>query len=123
MSYLIVFLGAGVGGALRHGVNLLAAGALGTRFPYGTLAVNVLGSLLMGIVAEWFALWGHLPQGWRLFLATGVLGGFTTFSAFSLDVFEDLDAGRPGRAAAYVVASVGLGVAAAAAGWAAASRA
>ncbi len=110
MSYLIVFLGAGVGGALRHGVNLLAAGALGTRFPYGTLAVNVLGSLLMGIVAEWFALWGHLPQGWRLFLATGVLGGFTTFSAFSLDAAALYERGDLGGAMAYVAGSVVLSV-------------
>ncbi len=110
MSYLIVFLGAGVGGALRHGVNLLAAGALGTRFPYGTLAVNVLGSLLMGIVAEWFALRGHLPQGWRLFLATGVLGGFTTFSAFSLDAAQLVERGDMAGAAVYILASVALSV-------------
>src|SRR5690606_3497690 len=86
MGYLIVFLGGGLGAALRHGVNLGAARLLGTAFPYGTLAVNVAGSLAMGLLAAWFAFRGDAAQHWRLFFATGVLGGFTTFSAFSLDV-------------------------------------
>src|SRR5580693_5648091 len=85
MGYLIVFLGGGLGAALRHGVNLAAARLFGMGFPYGTLVINVLGSLAMGLIAEYFALKIGLPQRWRLFLTTGVLGGFTTFSAFSLE--------------------------------------
>src|SRR5580700_4579356 len=85
MGFLIVFLGGGIGAALRHGVNIAAARLFGTVFPYGTLIINVLGSLAMGLIAEYFALKAGLPQRWRLFLTTGILGGFTTFSAFSLE--------------------------------------
>lgn len=88
MGYLIVFLGAGLGGAMRHGVNVRAAHLLGTGFPFGTLFVNVVGSLAMGLIAGWFAFYSAMAgsQDLRLFLTTGILGGFTTFSAFSLDV-------------------------------------
>lgn len=109
---LIVFLGAGLGGALRHGVNAVAARTFGTAFPWGTLGVNVAGSLLMGVLAGWFAQRADPDQGWRLFLTTGVLGGFTTFSAFSLDVALLWERGAVGLAGAYVMASVGLSVAA-----------
>jgi CrcB protein len=85
MGYLIVFIGAGIGGAFRHGANLLAARLMGISFPYGTLAINIIGSLLMGLCAAYFAFKGDASQPWRLFLTTGILGGFTTFSAFSLD--------------------------------------
>ena len=85
MSYVIVFLGGGIGAALRHGINILAARTLGTGFPHGTLIINVTGSLIMGLVAAWFAFKGDASQHWRLFLTTGILGGYTTFSAFSLD--------------------------------------
>lgn len=86
VTFLTVFLGAGIGGALRHGVNISAAKLLGVAFPYGTLVVNVVGSFTMGILAGWFAIKHDPGQAWRLFLTTGILGGFTTFSAFSLDV-------------------------------------
>jgi protein CrcB len=79
-AYLIVFLGAGFGGAMRHGVNGLAARTLGTGFPFGNLTVNIIGSLFMGLLAGYFALRGEASQHWRLLLTTGVLGGFTTFS-------------------------------------------
>lgn len=111
MNYLIVFLGGGIGAALRHGVNLGAARMLGTHFPYGTLTVNVLGSLVMGAIAAWFAFRGDSVQGWRLFLATGILGGFTTFSAFSLDVAVLYERGDLGLALLYVLVSVLLSVA------------
>jgi len=85
MGYLVVFVGAGIGGAARHGMNIWVARLMGTHFPWHTLVINILGSLAMGLVAGFFMertdATGHL----RLFLATGVLGGFTTFSAFSLD--------------------------------------
>lgn len=108
-GFLIVFLGAGLGGAARHGVNL-AVLRLGLTAPVGTLAVNVVGSFLMGVLAEYFALRAHLPQQWRLLLTTGVLGGFTTFSAFSLDAALLYERGKPALAAAYVCASVALSI-------------
>lgn len=108
MNYLIVFLGAGLGGAGRHGVNVLSARLFGTGFPVGTLAVNAVGCLVMGLVAGFFAFRGHLPQEMRLFLATGVLGGFTTFSAFSLETALLWERGSPGLAAIYVALSVAL---------------
>ncbi|HEV2603167.1 MAG TPA: fluoride efflux transporter CrcB [Microvirga sp.] len=111
-GYLLVFLGAGLGGILRHGVNAAALRAFGPGFPWSTLAVNVGGSLLMGILAGWFAL--KAGAAWtasaRLFLATGVLGGFTTFSAFSLDAVMLWERGQGGLAALYVLASVTLSV-------------
>ena len=116
MNYLIVFLGAGLGGAGRHGVNVLGARLFGGAFPVGTLAVNVLGCLLMGLVVGAFAYRGHLPQEMRLFLTTGILGGFTTFSAFSLEAALLWERGETGLAALYVGASVVLSLAAVAAG-------
>jgi CrcB protein len=110
MGFLIVFLGGGLGAALRHGVNISAARLLGTSFPYGTLFINVVGSLAMGLIAEYFALKGHLPQHWRLFLTTGILGGFTTFSAFSLEAGLLYERGQVAGAAIYVVASVVLAI-------------
>jgi CrcB protein len=108
MAYFIVFLGAGIGGALRHGINVAAFRLLGSDYPYGTLTVNVGGSLAMGLLAGWFA---HKPepgQAWRLFLTTGMLGGFTTFSTFSLEAVLLYERGQWGIAAIYIMASVGL---------------
>jgi fluoride exporter len=118
MRFLIVFLGGGLGSALRHGVNLVAARMFGPTFPYGTLIINVAGSLVMGLIAEYFALKAGLPQRARLFLTTGILGGFTTFSTFSLEVAVLYERGQIAGAAAYVVASVVLGVGALFAGMA-----
>lgn len=106
MTYLIVFIGAGIGGAGRHGINTLAARLFGPGFPAGTLVVNVVGCLVMGLIAGVFAFRGHLPQELRLFLTTGILGGFTTFSAFSLDAALLWERGEVGLAALYVGASV-----------------
>lgn len=110
MGFLIVFIGAGLGGACRHGINLAVARWLGVAFPYGTLTVNIVGCFLMGIIAGWWAL--SLPQSARLFLTTGVLGGFTTFSAFSLDVALLWKQGEFGAAVLYATASVALSIAA-----------
>jgi CrcB protein len=110
MAALLVFLGAGLGGVARYGVNQLAVAWLGLAFPFGTLAVNVIGSFLMGLLAEVIAdRLGGWPEA-RLFLMTGVLGGFTTFSAFSLDAYALWARGEGGLAAFYVVASVGLSI-------------
>jgi fluoride exporter len=111
MGYLIVFAGAGFGGALRHGVNLAAARIFGFGFPFGTIIVNVLGSFLMGFLAGYFAYRTGLPQHLRLFLTTGILGGFTTFSAFSLDAALLLERHAYWSAAAYVLGSVILSLA------------
>jgi CrcB protein len=118
MGFVIVFLGGGLGAALRHGVNIAAARLLGTVFPYGTFFINVVGSLAMGLIAEFFALKSGLPQHWRLFLTTGVLGGFTTFSAFSLEAALLYERGQVAGAAIYVVASVVLAIGALFAGMA-----
>ena len=106
MLYLIVFLGAGIGGALRHGVNVGAARLFGYGFPFGTLIVNVVGSFMMGAFAGYFAFRPGVSQHMRLFLTTGVLGGFTTFSAFSLDAALLIERHSYGLAAGYVVGSV-----------------
>ncbi len=118
MAYLIVFLGGGLGAALRHGINLASARAFGTAFPYGTLLINITGSLLMGLVAAYFAFKGDASQHWRLFLTTGILGGYTTFSAFSLDAALLYERGEVSAAAIYVVASVALSIAGLFAGFA-----
>lgn len=110
LNYLIVFVGGGVGSMLRHGVNVSAARLAGTAFPCGTLAVNVTGSLVMGLFAGYFAFRGDASQSWRLFLMTGILGGYTTFSAFSLDTALLYERGETALALAYVLASVGLSV-------------
>ena len=112
MLYLIVFLGAGIGGALRHGANVAAARLLGFGFPYGTLVVNVVGSFLMGLFAGYFAYQSGIPQHVRLFLTTGILGGFTTFSAFSLDTALLIERHSYGMAAGYAAGSVAASVSA-----------
>jgi len=111
MAFAVVFVGAGIGGALRHGMNVGVARLLGTHFPFHTFLINIVGSLVMGLIAGWFAARpaadSHLP----LFLMTGILGGFTTFSAFSLDALLLWE--RPGHrlAGVYVVGSVVGGIA------------
>ena len=116
--YLIVFAGAGLGGMARHAVNMAGA-RLGYAFPWATISVNVAGSILMGVLAGWFALKTGAPQHVKLFLTTGVLGGFTTFSAFSLDAALLWERGAFGPFALYVLGSVVLSVAGLFAGMAA----
>ena len=110
MTYLIVFLGGGMGAALRHGINMAGARLAGTSFPNATLFINISGSLVMGLVAGYFAFKGGVPQHVRLFLTTGILGGYTTFSAFSLDTILLYQRGELGLAALYVILSVALSV-------------
>ena len=112
MLYLIVFLGAGIGGALRHGVNVGASRLYGFGFPYGTFIVNVLGSFVMGLFAGYFAFRPGISQHMRLFLTTGLLGGFTTFSTFSLDAALLIERHAWGLALGYVVGSVAAGLSA-----------
>lgn len=111
MGYVLVFLGGGIGSMLRYGVNRASLALFGPGLPAGTLLVNIVGSTLMGFAFGWLAARGGEGQSLRLFLATGVLGGFTTFSAFSLDAMLLWQRGDHMMAAAYVGASVTLSIA------------
>jgi CrcB protein len=116
-ALFLVMSGGALGAGARHLVNLGAARLLGLSFPWGTLAVNVAGGFLMGLLVGWLAgAYQGSGPGLRLFLATGVLGGFTTFSAFSLDAVSLWERGSHGLAMGYVAASVIFSIAALAAG-------
>jgi CrcB protein len=106
MNYLLVFLGGGLGSVLRHTVNVICPRYLGTDFPYHTFIINITGSTVMGLIAGYFAFKGDASQSWRLFLMTGILGGYTTFSAFSLDTAVLYERGEIGLALFYVLGSV-----------------
>jgi CrcB protein len=110
MSYLLVFIGGGLGSCLRHAVNVICPRLLGTNFPYHTFIINITGSTIMGLVAGYLAFKGDAAQSWRLFLMTGILGGYTTFSAYSLDSAVLYERGEIGLAALYVVGSVVLSI-------------
>ena len=111
-GYAIVFVGTGVGGVLRHFVNRLALTSVST-FPWSTMTVNVTGSLAMGVLAGWFAFRSNVAsQPLALFLTTGVLGGYTTFSAFSLDAALLWERSDVRGAAIYVGGTVILSIAA-----------
>jgi CrcB protein len=115
--FLLVAAGGGIGAALRHLANMLALRLLGPGFPWATLFVNVAGCLAMGLLAGWLARRaGGSSAELRLFLATGILGGFTTFSAFSLDFATLWERGELLPAFGYVTASVVLSLAAVFAG-------
>ncbi len=109
-GFLIVFLGGGLGAVLRHGVNLISARLFGTAFPWHTFIENVTGSLAMGVLVGYFAFKTDPSQHWRLFLTTGILGGYTTFSAFSFDSMLLYERGETALAALYVLASVVLAI-------------
>lgn len=111
MNYLFVALGGGLGACARHGLGQLSARAFGSGFPVGTMAANVLGGFLMGVLVGWLAEQGG-GEGARLLLGVGLLGGFTTFSAFSLDAVQMMERGALGTAALYVGGSVVLSIAA-----------
>jgi CrcB protein len=106
MNYILVFIGGGVGSSLRHSINLASARWLGTAFPYHTFIINITGSMVMGLIAGYLAFRGEASPHWRLFLMTGILGGYTTFSAFSLDAALLYERGEIAMALFYVVGSV-----------------
>lgn len=109
MNYLIIFIGAGLGGMARHAINVTALRLFNTGiFPFGTLFINVAGSCLMGVFVECFGVRTGLPPQARLFLTTGLLGGFTTFSAFSMETTLLIERGLWFLAGLYVIASVAL---------------
>ena len=111
MNYLLVFVGGGIGSTLRHIVNVVCPRFLGTNFPYHTFIINISGSTIMGLIAGYLAFRGEASQSWRLFLMTGILGGYTTFSAFSLDAALLYERGEIGLAALYGAGSVALSIA------------
>jgi fluoride exporter len=111
MNYLLVFIGGGLGSSLRHTINMVSTRYLGTAFPYHTFIINITGSIVMGLIAGYLAFKGDAAQSWRLFLMTGILGGYTTFSAFSLDTAMLYERGEVGLAVAYVLGSVVISIA------------
>ena len=108
---LVLVIGAGsfIGGISRYLLSLFIQNRIPSTFPFGTLSVNIVGCLLIGVVFA-FADRGTISQEWRLFAATGVLGGFTTFSAFSNETVGMLHDGQFWYASSYVVSSVILGL-------------
>jgi fluoride exporter len=117
-TVLAVAVGGALGSVLRYGVTSVAR-YVSPDFPIGTLAVNVVGSFAMGLLAVLFAARFADQDTMRLFLLTGILGGFTTFSAFSLDALSLSQDGRMGAALVYVASSVILSLLAVIAGYAA----
>jgi CrcB protein len=111
MNYVLVFVGGGLGATLRHVINMTCARCMGAAFPWGTFIINITGSTVMGLIAGYLAYRGEASQPWRLFLMTGILGGYTTFSAFSLDTAVLYERGELGLALAYVLGSVVLSIA------------
>jgi fluoride exporter len=111
LNYVLVFFGGGLGASLRHTINVACAKCIGPGFPYGTFIINISGSIVMGLIAGYLAFKGEASQPWRLFLMTGILGGYTTFSAFSLDAATLYERGAIGLAAFYVLGSVVFSIA------------
>lgn len=111
-SWVLIFFGAGLGGMLRQAMGLAVTRLTGGRFPFGVLAVNITGCLVMGLIAGWLMARAEHPwaPGARLFLMTGVMGGYTTFSSFALDFAMLWESGDFAPAAAYVAASVILSI-------------
>lgn len=109
---LIVSAGGAIGAGLRYLVNEAFAVRGLHVFPWATLTVNIAGSLIMGLLMGAFAIRSHVAPEMRAFLTTGILGGFTTFSAFSMDFAKLVEGGEMGAAAAYAAASVSLSIAA-----------
>jgi CrcB protein len=111
MNYLLVFVGGGLGSTLRYLVNVICPRLFGSAFPYHTFIINITGSTVMGLIAGYLAFKGDASAPWRLFLMTGILGGYTTFSAFSLDTSLLYERGEIGLALFYVLGSVVFSIA------------
>ena len=107
---LAIAAGGALGAVARHLVNVQAMALMGIGFPWGTLTVNIVGSFLMGVLVETSALFWSPGPALRAMLAVGVLGAFTTFSTFSLDVVVLYERGALAQTAAYIAASVVLSI-------------
>ena len=105
-----VAMGGALGAVARYLTVMGVGRLLGTGFPYGTLSVNILGSFILGLLVEAFALKWHVSQEVRAMIVVGVLGAFTTFSSFSLDAILQLERGHLGGAAVYILSSVTFSV-------------
>lgn len=103
---VLVMFGGGIGAGLRYAVGRWSLGIFGPGLPFGTWAVNILGGFAMGLLAGWLSTRTASDEPLRLLLGVGVLGGFTTFSAFSLELVQMVMRGDAGLAAAYAVSSV-----------------
>jgi len=108
VDVMIVVLGAGIGGGARYAIGGFIANNLSTSFPWHTFVINISGAFLLGLLMALSIDRGLISGGWRLFLGTGLLGGFTTFSAFSLDFALLVERKAYVAAAGYGVASVVL---------------
>jgi CrcB protein len=115
-TVLWVAFGGAIGSAARYGFNVWSGRVLGTEFPWNTLAVNIIGCFAMGVLVELMALKLNVGNETRAFLTTGILGGFTTFSAFSLDFALLVERKSYALAGAYAAGSVVLSLAAVFAG-------
>jgi len=109
-TLVLVFLGGGLGAVSRHLAAMMVMRLSGPGFPWGTMVVNIAGSMAMGLLIAWLARRSSGDADLRLLLATGFLGGFTTFSAFSLDAVTLYERGALTAAAAYVIASVTVSI-------------
>lgn len=109
-TMLVIAAGAAVGANLRYGLSLWAARQWGSAFPYGTMLINVLGSLGIGVVMVLLTTRLAIGDAWRLLIVTGFLGGFTTFSTFSYETYGLLVSGSWLAAGVNILASVGLGM-------------
>lgn len=118
----LIFLGSGAGGLLRYWLGTAAAAAWGTAFPIGTLLINASGCLLMGFLSVYLLASTTMRADYRAALLIGVLGGYTTFSTFGRETAELMQGGAWGRAVAYALASVVIGVLAVCLGAAAAHK-
>ncbi|WP_166302112.1 fluoride efflux transporter CrcB [Bradyrhizobium sp. 2S1] len=105
-----VAIGGSLGSVARYLVAIGAGRLIGTEFPWGMLAINIVGSFLIGVFAESFALSWNISQATRVFLTVGICGGFTTFSTFSLDAIVLMQRGELWSAGAYIAASVALSI-------------
>ena len=112
VDYLWVGLGGFVGANARYALTRLVAGRFGSDWPYGTFVVNVSGSLLIGVILTLLVERFVADPAWRLLLVVGFLGGYTTFSSYSIEAIALVEQGHWGRAALYVLGSNLLGLAA-----------
>jgi CrcB protein len=116
LQTFLVMGGGAIGAALRYHAGRMCLRLFGAGWPWGTLAVNVLGGLAMGLLAGWLLLRGGDGEPVRLFLGVGVLGGFTTFSSFSLEMMAMIERGAVVSAATYALVSIAASLAALALG-------